>query len=766
MNHADQPIEKTRGNFQPRPRQKIVLAYQGGKMGVSAVPGSGKTHTLSCLAANLISSGMLEEGQEILIVTLVNSAVENFSQRISTFIEEKGLLTHLKYRVRTLHGLANDIVREQPALVGLSDEFQIIDERAASQVLEEAVQAWLRSHPHSLNDYLKPDIDENQLQFLQRKKFPEILNDVAGAFIRSAKDHQLTPEALTKRLEDLPLPLPLAKMGCAIYADYERALLYRGAIDFDDLIRLALQALQQDEKLVDRLRYQWPVILEDEAQDSSELQEEILKLLTGARGNWVRVGDPNQAIFETFTTADPKFLKDFLRQDDVIACQLPNSGRSTKSIISLANHLITWTRKSHPNKNKKVRNALGPPLIKPSPRHDPQPNPQDDPGQVYLVASKFSPEKEIQMVASSLESWLPQHPEDTVAVLVPRNTRGYELSEELKKRKIDYIEMLKSSNATRIAANSLATFLAYLANPGSSPRLAEVYQVWCGTLSAAEEELPGKDKVIPLIRQCKQVEDYIWPRPGHDWLATLRSGGIEDGISLELEKFRDLVQRWQAATLLPIDQLVLTLAQDLFSAPSDLALAHKLAIILRQASQAHLDWRLPQMGEEIGLIARNQRRFLGLDDDDTGFDPQKYKGKVVISTLHKAKGLEWDRVYLMSVNNYDFPSGEEYDSFISEKDYFRDHLNLEAEALAQLDALQSKDQYGWYQEGKWTQTARQEYIGERLRLLYVGITRAKKELVITWNTGRNGNQQPALPLVELQAFWEKNHGITQCTFRY
>ena len=118
------------------------------------------------------------------------------------------------------------------------------------------------------------------------------------------------------------------------------------------------------------------------------------------------------------------------------------------------------------------------------------------------------------------------------------------------------------------------------------------------------------------------------------------------------------------------------------------------------------------------------------------------------------KGLEWDRVYLMSANNYDFPSGMEYDSYIAEKYYIRDGLNLDAETLAQLEATLSTDEYVWYQEGQATRQARLDYTAERLRLLYVGITRAKSELVITWNTGRDGRQQPALPFVELQTFWE------------
>jgi len=74
--------------FKPRPGQAEVLCYTGGKMGISAVPGSGKTHTLSALAAHLIASNSLAEDQEVLIVTLVNSAVDNFASRVAGFLRE------------------------------------------------------------------------------------------------------------------------------------------------------------------------------------------------------------------------------------------------------------------------------------------------------------------------------------------------------------------------------------------------------------------------------------------------------------------------------------------------------------------------------------------------------------------------------------------------------------------------------------------------------------------------------------------------------
>jgi DNA helicase-2/ATP-dependent DNA helicase PcrA len=206
--------------------------------------------------------------------------------------------------------------------------------------------------------------------------------------------------------------------------------------------------------------------------------------------------------------------------------------------------------------------------------------------------------------------------------------------------------------------------------------------------------------------------------------------------------------------MLPIDQLVLTLAQDVFTSAPDLALAHKLAIVLRQAADEHQDWRLPELTTELAVIAKNERRFIGFSTDDSGFDPEQHRGKVVVTTMHKAKGLEWDRVYLMSINNYDFPSNMPNDRFISEKWFIRESLNLEAEALAQLTALDATGEYDWYDEGAATMRSRINYVKERLRLFYVGITRAKRELIVTWNTGRQGDATPSLPMAELMGWWE------------
>ncbi|MCZ7553422.1 MAG: UvrD-helicase domain-containing protein [Anaerolineales bacterium] len=151
-----------------RPAQEQILAYRGGFMGISAVPGSGKTWTLSRLAAQIVAGGWLDDEQEVLVVTLVNSAVDNFYRRVGDFIEARGLLRNLGYRVRTLHGLAHDIVRERPDLLQLDDRFTIVDERVADDIREESARLWLRSHPDALDDLLDPEMDENRRDWARR----------------------------------------------------------------------------------------------------------------------------------------------------------------------------------------------------------------------------------------------------------------------------------------------------------------------------------------------------------------------------------------------------------------------------------------------------------------------------------------------------------------------------------------------------------------------------------------------------------------------
>jgi DNA helicase-2/ATP-dependent DNA helicase PcrA len=792
------PLQKFRAS------QQTIINYSGGLLGVSAVPGAGKTFTLSHLAAALVqrlSTASVIDEQEVLIVTFSNSAVNSFKQRIAAILrQERGMLPYTGYRVRTLHGLAHDIVRERPNVVGLVEDFQIIDEQQSLKILQSAIHTNLSEWETRLERFLKTDITEGQQKYIYNRALPEAMLSLIRGFISRAKENNWTAHMLEMAMEEAGRDFDLARFASRVYGDYQRSLAYRGVVDFDDLIRFARQALDTDTHYLERLQRRWPYVLEDEAQDSSHLQEALLRLLTGER-NWVRVGDPNQAINTTFTTANPEFLRRFLDDKNVRNQPLQESGRSSLKIIGLANELIRWTTQQHPIPS--LRDAFYPQDIIPTGPNDPQQNPPVTESGVYIhnLQQQLSPEKELELVVDSLQKWLPENPDKTVAVLVPENIRGFHVAEALKKAALPYEELLRSTSQTRQAAALLTLILQYLNDPKQSRLLVRVYrEVWLPlrqgrtilppssvSASALREELEAvgrfgeageeftdtaiyddetgeieSDEIEPAQRLAKallnlrEVETLLAPVDESDWedlFERLKLDELPDEWLDDLLQFVSVMQRWLKALRLPIDQMILTIGQDIFHHAADIALAYKIATLLKGVAVANPQAHLVDFISELRLISENQRRFIGFDDAETGYEPPR--GRITIATMHAAKGLEWDRVYLMSVNNYSFPSAATYDQYIGERWFARDGLNLDSEVLAQLEAITQNNLRG-YQLGTASEQARLDYAAERLRLLYVGITRAREDLIITWNIGRYGeksdNQRklPAVPLFNLK----------------
>ncbi|MHB8627933.1 MAG: ATP-dependent helicase [Aggregatilineales bacterium] len=740
-----------------RPAQYDIISYQRGKLGVAAVPGSGKTFTLAHLAANLVRK-LLErddaEPAEVLIVTFTNVAADSFKRRLSDILRQRRvMLPYVGYRVRTLHGLAHDILQERPALAGLSDDFSIADERTTATLVGDLTRAWWREHGEA---FISAWIDADQLArrpALRTEQLPDFAIAIAGTFIRAAKDRQLDPATLRAALESSETELLLARFGVEVYEAYQQALTYRGAVDFDDLARLALGALRSDSGFRKRLQRRWPYILEDEAQDSSQLQQELLKLLSDGK-NWVRVGDPNQAINTTFTTANPDFLRDFLTDKQVKVHSLDQAGRSAQPIIDLANELVMWITHKHPV--PALHTALLDQSIHATPPGDLQGNPPAAESTLHLhytPGQTVTTDDELKFVVDSLAHWLPDHPDQTVAVLVPDNARGFRFVEQLRVRRLEYEELLNSTTGTRAAAQLLYDVLGYLAAPVSSryTGLARLYKdVWwplhLGRVNDDDSEVTAdlRNAAAAFFKAIPNAEAWLWPDPAQestDFTALTKE--LPDELTTDLETFRNHLRRWLEAAILPIDQLILTVNQDLFSRPNDIALGYKFAASLRSAARRFPDWRLPEFVDELRKISQNERKFLGFESEDIGYQP--LPGQVTVSTYHKAKGLEWDRVYLTGVSTYVFPALQADDTYLDEKKYVRGGLNLKAEALAQLAALNGAT----YQIGEATGHARVDYAAERLRLLYVGITRARRDLCLTWNTGRYGGNRPALPLIAL-----------------
>lgn len=291
-----------------RPGQKEVAAYRQGYMAVPAVPGAGKTTVLAYLASSLIAEGYTRPGK-ILIVTVMNSAVSNFRSRIGNFLEEKGLPRTRGFEVKTLHSLAMSILREKPEFLLINNEFQIIDESRQWDLISRLTWDWMDHNGSRWKSPIGVQAEtrwyDKALDKWSNTDLPKFIKEMIGYI----KSQGLNAEDVVKLRTKLDDHSYLA-WATEIYIEYARQLYHNGWLDFDDLISQALRLLQKDEALRQRLRKRWTYIFEDEAQDSNPLQEQILHLLAGEGGNLVRVGDSNQAIMGTFTSAEPAIFRD------------------------------------------------------------------------------------------------------------------------------------------------------------------------------------------------------------------------------------------------------------------------------------------------------------------------------------------------------------------------------------------------------------------------------------------------------------------------
>ena len=139
--------------YRLRGQQAEIIGYDGGRLGVSAVPGSGKTLTLALLAARLIIEGRIGQESEVLVVTVQNSAVANISQRIRLILREQGSFP-AGFRVCTLHKLASDIVRLRHDLAGVEEGFAIVDSSESARMMHNAADAWIAGNRIEWLSYL------------------------------------------------------------------------------------------------------------------------------------------------------------------------------------------------------------------------------------------------------------------------------------------------------------------------------------------------------------------------------------------------------------------------------------------------------------------------------------------------------------------------------------------------------------------------------------------------------------------------------------
>lgn len=735
-----------------RPEQAEIANYTGGRLAVSAVPGSGKTYTLAALVTNLLQRGLVPDHAEVLVVTFTNSAVDTIRNRIRLMLRDQKL-TDAGYRVLTLHGLANLIVRERSDLAGVSPDFRMDDELSGRRTMPDATQWFQLQHPEFWRSFIPTDVSAQQRADAE-KRWNDATARIGTEVTRLAKNKMLTPQALIERVQQAypddvtgagndrinftntrSVISPFLKIGVAIYQRYEQILTLGGRLDYDDLIWRAIIALRNNDAYRASLGARWHYVLEDEAQDSTPLQEQILSMLTQDHSNWVRVGDPNQAIMTTFTASDVKFFRDFLTRADVRKLPLSVSGRSAQRIIDMANRLADWVATQHPEPAVRATAMSNIVRIAPTGADDPQPNPPDAAAHVW-IEKLTDEEQEVIQVARGAVRFVRAHPDQTCAILTPTNWFGQSIVQELESQtrqdlpRVLYQDQLRNTLKVRAVAQLLARAVAFCGSPTNTNALSALRDAMVA-VGALPMERTQSDRVGILLRSAKP-ERLLFPSPAEE-PALPPNVDVSAVEQRQLDDLSAYAAKWLRASVLPIDQLVLTIAQDTLTRDNDLAVAHNMAVSLRRMMATYPEMQLPELATELGEIANNKHKYMSDSLLESGFEPQP--GVITVTTMHKAKGLEWDRVYLTCVDQVEFPHDVE-GQYRGEQWFLNGH-DPSTEARKELEAL--VDGVHPLPAGiALMNNAREEYIAERMRLLYVGITRARRELVITHSRDRRG----------------------------
>lgn len=708
---------------------------------MAAVPGSGKTHTLAALVSELLRSGAVPADAELLIVTFTNSAVDNIRARVRRLLAEAGLPDG-GYRVFTLHGLASSILRERPDLAGVTSDFGVDNEISGTASMHEAARWFIQENILAWRSYLRDDISPHQLPKVedQWREQTVLVGQAVTSLAKNLRMRAADVRRLLQHVDPLQQLSPFLYMGADIYERYERILQAGGRLDFDDLIWGAIRALEGDAAFRTRLAARYPYILEDEAQDSTPLQETILSLLSRDHGNWVRVGDPNQAIMTTFTSSNVKFFRRFLAQSEVQRLPLSVSGRSAQRIIDLANRLVDWCVQSHPDPDVRARALSGAVRIVPTPPGDLQPNPPDAAAGIW-VRGYDDEESELLMTAQNAAKYVRADRGRTCCILAPSNRIGDAVVAQLAKLQAQgetlFHDQLSNKQPVRSVSKLLAATVGFCAKPAQAAALADLYAAMFEHGGAVQrligEAVPpgsGKQGELSTLLKSVAVERLLFPMPGGEPpLATKVK--VEPQQRVVMEKIGRVAARWLRASVLPIDQFLLTVAQDAFESESDLALSHSLAVAMRRFAAQNPSAQMDDFAQLLSDIATNRQKFLSSLLLDPPFEP--VPGVITVTTLHKAKGLEWDGVFMVGVNDGEFPV--DVDGAFRGAAWYLGNREPVLEARTQLQTLAdlAAGEVTTADVDAALREAHIEYVSERMRLMYVGVTRARRHLILAWS---------------------------------
>lgn len=696
-----------------RSGQREIADWTEGRLAVSAVPGAGKSTGMAVAAAITIARQGLQANHQLVLVTFTRSAAANLKSKIRDRLELLNLPMG-GFLVTTLHGLAWSIARSYPELSGITDDTMLNTMSQNHRLLRGAVEQWIIENSQLYGRLIEGvQFDGEETERLRRQSVlrTEVLPALAMTVVQEAKKSGLMPDDLARAGQDGSDDYEVLTISAGLYAEYQRQLRSRNWIDYDEMILGALRVLQ-NEAACEVWRSQVFAVFEDEAQDSSPLQTTLLEILAtkvdvekGDVQNLIRVGDPNQAINSTFTPADPVFFRSFCEQCQAegTLAQMTQAGRSSAVILDAANYLLNWANATQTRVGKEL--PFRSQMIELVPQDDPQPDANPEAvGLGFEIVRPNDTYESVARIGNRIMALMATNPDHSAAVLVRTNDQSRFVASELRRLfpntpdspGLDLFEVGEEERRSHIPAEMLA-LLQFCDRP-HSPDLLKAALI----ILLTHKRIPTQDLNVIITAP----EQFLYP------------SSIDPELSHEAQLASRVCRSLLKSRIeLPLYQLISFFAYTLDYDQAELATTDKLSERLSQQTQEN------SLGELITILSEivTSEHFEPVMAES---NENRYmrSGQVTIITMHKAKGLDWDYVFIPFLHDSMIP-GKLY---VPRPAEFLGPFTLPEVARAQIRAIV----HGNPLPDLFTAWERAEELkqAEEYRLLYVAMTRAKRLL--------------------------------------
>jgi DNA helicase-2/ATP-dependent DNA helicase PcrA len=611
------------------PSQTEAVLCTEGPLIIFAGAGTGKTRVITHRIAYLLSLGVAP--QSVLAVTFTNKAASEMKRRISDLIPGAGA----NVWVSTFHSFCAHFLHLEASRISLNPDFLIYDFTDQKNVVKDCIK--------ELN------IDE--------KKFK--LSTIAYKISR-AKDDLKFPFDMAAEAEYTGdfFGITAAK----IYELYQKKLERADAVDFGDLIMRTVSALQQHSELLERYREKYKYIIVDEYQDTNHAQYIFIKLLAGKYRNICVVGDDDQSVY-SWRGADINNILDFEKDyPSAKSVKLEQNYRSTPKILSTANKVVK-------HNNVRISKRLW------------TQNPNN--GSVTVLRA-INENNEAEKIAKKITELIysnaygNKYKFSDFAVFYRTNAQSRTFEDAFRVTRIPYTVVGTLRFYDRAEIKDVIAYLKLIYNPNDNMSFKRVINI--------PRRGIGKTSIETLEKFAQLKNMSIWLSAPFAQEAGLTKGHVKS-LNSFVQFIKDFSVFKNGGSVKLIAEKVITDSGYLKELEAENTPESKIKIgNIQELISAVDDFGTRSIDKSL---AGYLTQIALINDTDS---PDESKGKVTLMTLHLAKGLEFDNVFICGLEEGLFPIGE--------------------------SAFNNKE------------------LEEERRLMYVGMTRARKLLYLCWSTER------------------------------